>query len=79
MSGYLRGQPVTQRVQYRPQCNVGIVTIKLEPLANSLEPEVGLLNSCVLRRRLGGKQIRMTYGKGGGSRTTRVRAVPSAE
>jgi pyruvate, water dikinase len=34
---------------------------------------------CVLRRRLGGKQIRMTYGKGGGSRTTRIRAVPSAE
>jgi pyruvate,water dikinase len=34
---------------------------------------------CVLRRRLGGKQIRMTYGKGGGSRATRIRAVPSAE
>ncbi|MGB9114913.1 phosphoenolpyruvate synthase [Bradyrhizobium sp.] len=34
---------------------------------------------CVLRRRLGGKQIRMTYGKGGGSRTTRIRAVPGAE
>jgi len=34
---------------------------------------------CVLRRRLGGKQIRMTYAKGGGSRTTRIRAVPSAE
>jgi pyruvate,water dikinase len=33
----------------------------------------------VLRRRLGAKQIRMTYGKGGGSRATRVRAVPSAE
>ena len=33
----------------------------------------------ILRRRLGGKQIRMTYGKGGGSRTTRIRAVPSAE
>ena len=34
---------------------------------------------CVLRRRLGGKQIRMTYGRVGGSRTTRIRAVPSAE
>ena len=34
---------------------------------------------CVLRRRLGGKQIRMTYGKGGGSRATRIRVVPSAE
>ncbi len=34
---------------------------------------------CVLRRRLGAKQIRMTYGKGGGSRATRIRAVPSAE
>jgi pyruvate, water dikinase len=34
---------------------------------------------CVLRRRLGGKQIRMTYGKGGGSRATRIRAVPNAE
>ena len=34
---------------------------------------------CVLRRRLGGKQIRMIYGKGGGSRATRIRAVPSAE
>jgi pyruvate,water dikinase len=33
---------------------------------------------CVLRRRLGGKQIRMTYGKGGGSRATRIGAVPSA-
>ena len=34
---------------------------------------------CVLRRRLGGKQIRMIYGKGGGSRATLVRTVPSAE
>ena len=34
---------------------------------------------CVLRRRLGGKQIRMTYGKGGGSRTTRIGVVPRAE
>ncbi|MGO8914099.1 MAG: phosphoenolpyruvate synthase [Bradyrhizobium sp.] len=34
---------------------------------------------CVLRRRLGGKHIRMIYGKGGGSHTTRIRAVPSAE
>ncbi|MDR3488933.1 MAG: phosphoenolpyruvate synthase [Bradyrhizobium sp.] len=34
---------------------------------------------CVLRRRLGGKQIRMTYGKGGGSRATRIGVVPSAE
>ncbi len=34
---------------------------------------------CVLRRRLGGKQIRMTYGKGGGSRATRIRTVPGAE
>jgi pyruvate,water dikinase len=34
---------------------------------------------CVLRRRLGGKQIRMVYGKGGGSRATLVRTVPSAE
>jgi len=34
---------------------------------------------CVLRRQLGSKQIRMTYGKGGGSRATRIRAVPSAE
>ena len=33
----------------------------------------------VLRRRLGGKQIRMVYGKGGGSRTTRIRPVPNAE
>ena len=33
----------------------------------------------VLRRRLGAKQIRMTYGKGGGSRATRLRAVSSAE
>lgn len=34
---------------------------------------------CVLRRRLGRKQIRMIYGKGGGSRATLTRAVPSAE
>ena len=34
---------------------------------------------CVLRRRLGGKQIRMIYGKGGGSRATLVRTVPGAE
>ncbi|WP_291846112.1 phosphoenolpyruvate synthase [Bradyrhizobium sp.] len=34
---------------------------------------------CVLRRRLGGKQIRMIYGKGGGSRATHIRTVPSAE
>jgi len=34
---------------------------------------------CVLRHQLGGKQIRMTYGKGGGSRATRVRVVPNAE
>ena len=34
---------------------------------------------CVLRRRLGGKQIRMIYGKGGGSRATLTRTVPSAE
>ena len=34
---------------------------------------------CVLRRRLGGKQIRMIYGKGGGSRATLIRTVPSAE
>lgn len=34
---------------------------------------------CVLRRRLGGKQIRMIYGKGGGSHSTLVRTVPSAE
>ncbi len=34
---------------------------------------------CVLRRQLGGKQIRMTYGKGGGSRATRIRVVPNAE
>ena len=33
----------------------------------------------VLRRRLGGKQIRMAYGKGGGSHATLTRAVPSAE
>jgi pyruvate,water dikinase len=33
----------------------------------------------VLRRRLGGKQIRMVYGKGGGSHATLTRAVPSAE
>jgi pyruvate, water dikinase len=33
----------------------------------------------VLRRRLGGKQIRMIYGKGGGSRATHIRTVPSAE
>jgi pyruvate,water dikinase len=33
----------------------------------------------VLRRRLGGKEIRMVYGKGGGSRATLVRRVPSAE
>lgn len=34
---------------------------------------------CVLRRRLGGKQIRMSYGTGSGSRATITRAVPSAE
>jgi pyruvate,water dikinase len=34
---------------------------------------------CVLRRRLGGKQIRMIYGKGGGSRATLIRTVPGAE
>ena len=34
---------------------------------------------CVLRRRLGGKQVRMIYGKGGGSRATLIRTVPSAE
>jgi pyruvate, water dikinase len=34
---------------------------------------------CVLRRQLGSKQIRMIYGKGGGSRATLVRTVPSAE
>jgi pyruvate,water dikinase len=34
---------------------------------------------CVLRRRLGGKQIRMVYGKGGGSRATLIRTVPSGE
>ena len=34
---------------------------------------------CVLRRRLGGKHIRMIYGKGGGSRATLVRTVPGAE
>jgi pyruvate, water dikinase len=34
---------------------------------------------CVLRRRLGGKQIRMIYGKGGGSHATLTRTVPSAE
>ena len=34
---------------------------------------------CVLRRRLGGKQIRMIYGKGGGSRATLIRTAPSAE
>src|SRR6266545_3090628 len=34
---------------------------------------------CVLRRRLGGKQIRMIYGKGGGSRATHIRTVPSAQ
>ena len=34
---------------------------------------------CVLRRRLGGKQIRMIYGKRGGSRATLTRTVPSAE
>jgi pyruvate, water dikinase len=33
----------------------------------------------VLRRRLGGKQVRMVYGKGGGSHATLTRAVPSAE
>jgi pyruvate, water dikinase len=33
----------------------------------------------VLRRRLGGKQVRMVYGKGGGSHATFTRAVPSAE
>ena len=33
----------------------------------------------MLRRRLGGKQIRMVYGKGGGSHATLTRAVPSAE
>ncbi|MGZ5876240.1 MAG: phosphoenolpyruvate synthase, partial [Bradyrhizobium sp.] len=34
---------------------------------------------CVLRRRLGRKQIRMIYGKGGGSRATLTRRVPSTE
>ncbi len=34
---------------------------------------------CVLRRRLGDKHIRMIYGKGGGSRATLIRTVPSAE
>jgi pyruvate,water dikinase len=34
---------------------------------------------CVLRRRLGGKQIRMVYGKGGGSHATLTRTVPNAE
>jgi pyruvate,water dikinase len=33
----------------------------------------------VLRRRLGGKQIRMVYGKGSGSRATLTRTVPNAE
>lgn len=33
----------------------------------------------VLRRRLGGKQIRMIYGKGSGSHATLTRTVPSAE
>lgn len=33
----------------------------------------------VLRRRLGGKQIRMIYGKRGGSHATLTRAVPDAE
>ena len=47
MNGYLRGQPVTQRMQHRPQCNVGIVAIKLELLSNGLEPDVGLLNGVV--------------------------------
>ena len=34
---------------------------------------------CVLRRRLGGKQIRMIYGKRGGSHATLTRNVPDAE
>jgi pyruvate,water dikinase len=34
---------------------------------------------CVLRRRIGGKQIRMVYGKGSGNRATLTRTVPSAE
>ena len=34
---------------------------------------------CVLRRRLGGKEIRMVYGKGSGNRATLTRTVPSAE
>ena len=33
----------------------------------------------MLRRRLGAKQIRMIYGKGGGTRATLTRAVPAAE
>lgn len=43
------------------------------------EPTLSQGFHCVLRRRLGGKQIRMTYGKGGGSRTTRIGVVPRAE
>ena len=34
---------------------------------------------CVLRRRLGGKQIRMIYGRRGGSHATLTRNVPDAE
>jgi pyruvate,water dikinase len=43
------------------------------------KPTLALGFRHVLRRRLGEKQIRMVYGKGGGSRTTLVRKVPSAE
>ncbi len=41
------------------------------------KPTLAQGHRCVLRRRLGGKQVRMIYGKGG--QATRTRAVPSAE
>jgi pyruvate,water dikinase len=43
------------------------------------KPTLALGFRRVLRRKLGAKQVRMTYGKSGGSRATLTRNVPAAE